>query len=203
MLDSIIGLIILDGTDESESVEEMLINDIWDFNITLSNYFSENPKLIELWDMIDDDLKIIITQCLSLNPKDRPKMQDLILNKRSNKPVSEKKYGNQLQDYHSMSREKFNNYKSDYKSDCKTKTVNYTEYKKITRREKNIEEMQNERIGMLKKFEEEEKRKEHERLYKINKERDDRLKREQNERTDSECIVPNYFRATDDCGQYQ
>jgi hypothetical protein len=42
--------------------------------------------------------------------------------------------------------------------------------------------MQNERIGMLKKFEEKEKRKEYERLYKINKEREDMVKRKQNER---------------------
>ena len=107
-LDVIIGMVILDGTDESESIEEMLINDTWNFNIMLATYFSKNPDLIELWDYVPSDLKIIIRQCLSLNPMNRPKMQDLLLNKKFDNEL-ERKHDNQLRDYQSQTQEKFNN----------------------------------------------------------------------------------------------
>ena len=67
MLDSIIGMVILDGSNNS-IIEEMLINDTWDFSMMLNNYFLEYPKLMELWAVVPDDLKIIISKCLSLNP---------------------------------------------------------------------------------------------------------------------------------------
>ena len=90
MMDVIIGFIVLDGTDESESIEEMLINDIWDFNIMLGNYFSENPNLLELWNVIPDELKIIISKCLSLNPTKRPKMNELLLDDKFTKLLNTK-----------------------------------------------------------------------------------------------------------------
>jgi serine/threonine protein kinase len=106
MLDSIIGLVVLDGSDDDSSkiIEEMLLNDTWNFDMMLCNYFNEYPKLIELWYIIPNELKIIISQCLSLNPIERPKMKDLVLNNIFNYPV----YGNQLHDYQSRSQEKFN-----------------------------------------------------------------------------------------------
>ena len=77
MLDAIIGMVILDGSDDSENIEEMLINNTWDFDIMMGNYFSENQNLIELWSVIPCELKIIIKKCLSLNPKDRPNINEL------------------------------------------------------------------------------------------------------------------------------
>jgi serine/threonine protein kinase len=90
MMDVIIGFIVLDGTDESESIEEMLINNIWDFNIMLGNYFSEYPKLMELWDSVPDELKMIISKCLSLNPTKRPKMNELLLDDKFTKLLNTK-----------------------------------------------------------------------------------------------------------------
>jgi serine/threonine protein kinase len=89
MLDAIIGLVILDESNNPE-IEEMLINDTWDLNMMLGNYFSEYPKLMELWDVVPDDLKMIILQCLSLNPSDRPKMNELLLDDKFNKILNTK-----------------------------------------------------------------------------------------------------------------
>ena len=92
-------MVILNESDKSESIEEMLINDTWNFNIMLANYFLENPDLIELWDVVPSDLKIIIRRCLSLNPVDRPKIQDLLLNKKFDNNILERKYDNKIKDY--------------------------------------------------------------------------------------------------------
>ena len=124
MLDVIIGLlVILDETDNSYNIEKLLINDTWDFNIMLSNYFLEYPNLIDLWSNVPNDIKIIIKQCLSLNPIDRPNMQGLLLNKRLTNPtlIKNKKenFNNELYNYKLESQKKYYGYK---------KIIDYTDY---------------------------------------------------------------------------